>query len=183
MIGARPIDVDTRDRRQEIAQVLPGLKLVSNAAPVAGDGIQIAVGTKPEAAAVVSATRPLKQDGFGAAVSVGRLGAVRPEAREPRATRQGILVIQNIGHENKTVLLEARMNGQAVANLPQVEKEIGLARGRIRMKGVDLPKALYNKEAVRARGADKLERLRKPQPWKRHLGAIGGKRVRATHDL
>src|SRR5437879_4269352 len=78
-----PVDVDTQDAAEQVADVLAGLQLVGDTAAVAGADVEVAVRPEAEAAAVVAARGPFDDHLLAGNVGPGRV-ARGGESRDPR---------------------------------------------------------------------------------------------------
>ena len=110
----RFIDVDPQDRTRHVPDVLPSQQLIGDAARITGADIEVSIRAKLQAAAVVTAGRPFKNELLGIWIGLEPIAVanLKPRhARSPRSFRNGIDEIRDI---EVAVRGESRMERQTI---------------------------------------------------------------------
>ena len=190
LAGRRIIDIDAQQLGEDARQILADVVCVGDAGAVAGDDVEIAVGAELQAAAVVAAIGPFKDDLLGRPINHRRL-RLHMEPRDARAFRQAFFgTVGNPGHVGEAVVLELGMERESVDDLLfalgvlQLQREIGLVGVLVIDERPDFSIAAGDEQAIRARCVGEIERLLElRQLRKRQLRAIRRRRLRRTDHL
>ncbi len=174
---ATGIHVDTENGPQQVAEILSGLKLVGDAAPVAGRQVQISVRTEAEVAPVVTAARPLEDHELTFRIGLERFRIANRESRDPAPLGKRVLGVEHARDEYPTVLEVTGMKGQTVHRPTDVDEQCLLARPQRTFTGSDLKREdfavpLGDPESVRSRDDADCQGLVEPEPGKRHFGRV-----------
>ena len=180
--GVAAVDVDAQDRRQQVADVLPGFQAVRRVRRlgVAGGNVEHPVRAKVKRAAVVSASEPFEQHFTRGGIDHSRGGrlwqSITYKVRAvllfgpQRVADKQLAVLGELGMER-----EAKRLGQPRKLSLDIQHEVGLCHRFVRWKGEELAVELQYKKPVESAVKPDLHRLPKLEVGK------GGNRDQRRH--